>query len=102
MTGIALQIVNHYRSRIYFSIASAVPIPRSRQGGTGWEGGRININRASVPELMLLPKIGKKRAESIMAYRNKHGPLKEKKDLLKVKEISVSVYRRIEEYISVR
>lgn len=48
---------------------------------------RINVNTASVEELMELDLIGKKRAEAIVAHRTKNGCFHNPQDLDKVKGI---------------
>ena len=48
---------------------------------------KVNINKASVTELMKLKKIGKKYAERIVAYREKNGEFEKPEDIMKVKGI---------------
>lgn len=45
---------------------------------------RIDLNRATVPELMLLPGVGVARAEAIVLHRVRFGPFREVTDLLAV------------------
>lgn len=47
----------------------------------------INVNTATVKELVSLKGIGKKLAERIVQYRQKNGTFKTVEDLLKVKGI---------------
>lgn len=47
----------------------------------------VDINEAGVDTLTTLPGIGGKTAESIIAYRNEHGPFKSVDDLKNVKGI---------------
>jgi competence ComEA-like helix-hairpin-helix protein len=46
--------------------------------------GRININTASVKELMALDGVGRKLAEKIVEYRTTHGQFKKAADIRKV------------------
>lgn len=55
------------------------------------EFNRINVNTASVEELMELDLIGKKRAEAIVAYRTKNGCFHNPQDLDKVKSIGQEI-----------
>jgi competence protein ComEA len=48
---------------------------------------RIDVNRASVVELMRLPGIGRKKAEAIVAHRAR-APYRRLEDLLTVKGVS--------------
>ncbi|WP_158217565.1 helix-hairpin-helix domain-containing protein [Lottiidibacillus patelloidae] len=48
---------------------------------------KININSASVSELMTLKGIGEAKAEAIVSYREQHGKFDNIDDLLKIKGI---------------
>lgn len=60
----------------------------------------ININTASLEELMTLSGIGESKAKSIIEYRTKT-PFKKKEDLLNVTGIGDSLYASIKENITV-
>ena len=51
------------------------------------EGGKININTASVKELVKLNRIGPKYAERIVQYREANGPFVRVEDIVMVKGI---------------
>ena len=61
----------------------------------------ININEASWEELALLPGIGNKRAEDIVAYRELYGPFQSVEDILKVSGIGTSIFEEIRDIICV-
>ncbi|MDO5388229.1 MAG: ComEA family DNA-binding protein [Clostridia bacterium] len=61
----------------------------------------ININKADAKELEALEGIGEKRAQSIIEYRNEHGPFKSTDELLNVKGIGDVVLGKIKDRISV-
>ena len=62
---------------------------------------KININRASVEELMTLPGIGEAKAKDIIAYREEVGPFQTIEDIMNVHGIGESVYSQIKENIIV-
>ena len=55
---------------------------------------KININTASVKQLMGLTGIGHKAAERIVEYRDAHGPFKKPEDLKKVEGVGQGVWER--------
>ncbi len=62
--------------------------------------GKININTATVDQLDMLPGIGPKTAERIVAYRKRH-PFKKTLHLLRVKGIGRKKYERIKAFLAV-
>jgi len=60
---------------------------------------RINVNKASMEELMSLPYIGEVKARAIIAYREAHGPFKTPEELLNVKGIGPKTLERLRDYI---
>lgn len=63
--------------------------------------GRININRASIDELTLLPGIGETTARHIIDYRNANGLFAKIDDLKNVEGIGDSRLLKIKNYITV-
>lgn len=51
------------------------------------EAGLVDINTATVEQLMTLDGIGESYAKRIIEFREKNGPLKTPEDLLKIKGI---------------
>ncbi|MCX7756907.1 MAG: ComEA family DNA-binding protein [candidate division WOR-3 bacterium] len=62
---------------------------------------KININTASLEELIKLPGIGPKTAQAILDYRTKYGPFKKINEIKKVKGIGEKKYEKIKALISV-
>lgn len=56
---------------------------------------KVNINLASLEELILLPGIGKKTAEKIIEYRESHGKYSAPSDLLNVSGIGEKKLEKI-------
>ncbi len=61
----------------------------------------ININNASLSELMKLPKIGESKAKAIIEYRTTHGEFKNIEELKQVSGIGDALYEAIKTYITV-
>ncbi|MBW2632020.1 MAG: ComEA family DNA-binding protein [Deltaproteobacteria bacterium] len=62
-------------------VISVVPVALAE------EGGKININTATVEELVKLNRIGPKYAERIVQYREANGPFVRVEDIVMVKGI---------------
>jgi len=56
------------------------------------ETGKINLNTATVKELVQLKRIGTKYAERIVQFREENGPFKAPEDLLKVPGIGTKTF----------
>ena len=63
--------------------------------------GKININTASISELISLPSIGEKRAQKIIEYRENIGDFKNAGDIKKVKGIGEGIYTKIKDMIEI-
>jgi competence protein ComEA len=65
-----------------FGVLSSGPFLAQDEGGEN--EGRVNVNRASLEELCVLPGIGEVRAQSMLEYRARHGPFGSLEDLGRV------------------
>ena len=63
------------------------------------EGGRIDINTASIDELMTLPKIGPSTAKNIIEYRETNGPFRSPGDLKNVPRIGDKTFEGLKDLI---
>ena len=63
--------------------------------------GKININTASLSELMSLSGIGERKAQSIITYRNTNGFFKNIEELKNVDGIGDALFESIKEDITV-
>lgn len=68
----------------------------SRKAGITAEG-KVILNEANVEELTRLPGIGKRRAEAIVALREKLGRFRRVQDLLRIRGVGVKSLRRLQE-----
>lgn len=65
------------------------------------QDGLLDLNQASLEELMTLPGIGKSKAESIIAYREEHGGFQTMDEIMQIPGIKDGVYQKIKEKIKV-
>lgn len=63
---------------------------------------KININTASISDLMALPGVGKTTAEKIINYRNENGKFKNIEDIKNVSGIGESKYKQLSGYIKTK
>jgi len=65
-------------------------------------GSHVNINTASVKELMTLDGVGRKVAEKIVQYREAHGPFKRPEDVRKVEGFGPGLWDQNHERVVVK
>jgi competence protein ComEA len=53
---------------------------------------KININKATVDELVTLKRIGPSYAQRIVDYRNENGPFQKPEDIMQVRGIGMKTY----------
>ena len=63
--------------------------------------GRIDLNSATLEELMTLPGIGEVRARGILAYRESNGPFRQAADLMNVSGIGEGIFAKLRDYVYV-
>jgi competence protein ComEA len=61
----------------------------------------VNLNSATVTELMQLPRIGAKTAERIVAFRKQHGGFLRPEELMNVKGIGEKSFARLKPHLTV-
>lgn len=59
----------------------------------------ININTASADEIEILPAIGRKTAELIVAFREANGPFRRREHLLLIRGISEKRFAEIRQFL---
>lgn len=63
--------------------------------------GLVDLNRATVEELMTIPGIGQSRAQAIVAYRQSHGSFGSIQEIMQVTGIKEGLFEAIRQYITV-
>lgn len=64
-------------------------------------GGKVNLNRASLEELMTLPGIGETKAGAIIRYREEVGWISSPDEIMNISGIKDRIYERIADLIEV-
>ena len=59
----------------------------------------VNLNTATVTELMQLPRIGQKTAERIVTFRKQHGGFLRPEELMNVKGIGEKSYAKLKPFL---
>jgi competence protein ComEA len=60
----------------------------------------VNLNTATVTELMQLPRVGQKTAERILSFRLKHGGFQRPEELMNVKGIGEKCFAKLKPFLS--
>jgi competence protein ComEA len=69
--------------------------------GSATQGGKVNINSATVADFDTLPGIGPVLAQKIVDYRDQHGPFSSVQDLMKVSGIGPKKFAELQDQITV-
>ena len=92
-----------YRTKQWITILTTMAMVMILAGGAMAEaGGKININTASVDELVQLDRVGQKYAERIVAYRDANGPFKAPEEIMQVAGIGEKTFEANKDRIVVK
>ncbi len=72
------------------------------EGVKGEDVQKVNINTATVEELVQLNQIGQKYAEKIVEYREQNGPFKNPEDIMQVKGIGEKTWEKNKDSITTK
>lgn len=64
--------------------------------------GKIDLNRATLEDLMTLPNIGETRAKAIIAFRETYGDFENINELLYISGIGPEIYKGLEDLVYVQ
>lgn len=62
---------------------------------------QVDINKASVEQLVTIPGVGEATARRIVAFREEHGPFRRVEDLMKVRGIGEKSLEKLRPYVKV-
>lgn len=68
---------------------------------SGESTGLVNLNTASINQLMTLPGIGESKAKDIVRYREENGGFQSIEDIMKISGIKEAVFQKIRSLITV-
>ena len=80
---------------------SKAPKSEPQRAANGLEG-TLNLNTASIGDLIKLPGVGPKKAERIVDWRAKHGKFNRVVDLRRVKGFGAKTVKKLKPYLSVK
>ncbi len=82
-----------------------ITIPVENNQGTigiaSTPAGLMDINTASLVQLMDLPGIGEQKAQAILSYRDEHGSFQKIEDLMEVPGVGESIFEEVKKLITV-
>lgn len=83
------------------ALSTPAEAKRSRKAKRAKIAGKVNLNTARIPQLTLLPRIGKSTAKCIVTYRAKHR-FNAIRDIMRVKGVGKRTFLRAKSHLSVR
>ncbi len=83
---------------------SEIEAEEQQEKGTGAidSKGKININKATVDELMTIPGIGQVKAQSIVDYRNENGKFNSVDELTNITGIGVKTLEKLRDKVDIK
>lgn len=92
-----------YKTKHWMVLLTAMAMIMMLSSGAMAEAGnKININTASVEELVQLDKVGPKYAERIVVYRTENGPFKVPEEIMLVSGIGEKTFEANKDRIVVK
>ncbi len=82
------------------ALALALPIAATPDRAPRAPQRPVNLNTASVTELMQLPRVGQKTAERIVSFRKQHGGFQRPEELMNVKGIGEKSFAKLRPYLA--
>lgn len=83
-----------------FILLSVASLAVAEEASTSSSRPVININSADAAQFALLPRIGVKAGERIVAWRTENGPFKKTSDLMQVKGVGDKTFELLSAYLA--
>lgn len=85
------------------ALALALALPLAAAPGRAPQAPQrpVNLNTATVTELMQLPRIGQKTAERIVAFRKENGGFRRPEDVMAVKGLGEKGFKKLQPWLAV-
>ena len=77
------------------------PLGWTQGGGPGDAPHPVDINKATLEELVAVPGLGPAKSRAILKYREEHGPFTRLEDLIQVRGIGPRLLERLRPYLTV-
>lgn len=81
------------------TLSRSLPANPPESGPDGTK--RVELNHATLEELMSLPGIGAVRAQRILEYREANGPFRQASELMNVSGIGAGIFATLRDYVYV-
>ena len=85
---------------LVLALALALPLSAAPDRAPRAPQRPVNLNTATVTELMQLPRIGQRTAERIIAFRKQHGGFQRPEELMNVKGIGEKSYAKLKPFLA--
>lgn len=92
--------MSHSFTSLALALVLALPLAAGTDRAPRAPQRPVNLNTATVTELMQLPRVGQKTAERIIAFRSQHGGFQRPEELMNVKGIGEKSYARLKPFLA--
>lgn len=92
--------MSHSFTTLVLALALTLPLSAAPDRAPRAPQRPVNLNTATVTELMQLPRVGQKTAERILAFRKLHGGFQRPEELMNVKGIGEKSFAKLKPFLA--